>query len=364
MKTVLALNNQFPTEENKRYGLVSGVSYYRQVMPGKHLAPDFDFHHLGHKLVDLPAETAEQDVAEMVKNHDIVFTKHLDNPAGIYMLLGACDFYDRPLIVDFDDDVFASDGKEHNRYVYPEGSEAKHYVETLIREASAITVSTEPLVEVYSAYNPNVFLCPNGVDMADWGIPKRKRKELVIGWPASTGHIVDHDYFRPAIEEILAKHEDVVFSVLGHYTPEMLQGLPRAEIREALPFWSGHPKDKRTYPSILADMGLSIGVAPIIESRYNKARSLAKWFEYTMTGVPVVASRYGPYMALQDNLDVLLASSTEEWVEKLEQLIKNPDERDRIARAGRDRIERDYAFHRLVNKWAVVFQTTKRFRSR
>jgi len=360
MKTVLALNNQFPTEENKKYGLVSGVSYYRQVMPGRFLSPDYHFDHLGHKLVDLPANTAETEVAKLVKGHDIVFTKHLDNPSGIYMLLGACDYYNRPLVVDFDDDVFASDGKEHTRYVYPKGSDAEYYVKTLIKEATAITVSTEPLLEVYGVYNPNVFLCPNGVDLKDWENIKRKKHErLTIGWPASTGHIVDHGLIEPVMKAIVAGNPDVVFAVLGHYTPEMLSFLPRKnwEIKPAIPWWEGHPHDERTYPKILADLGSDIGLAPISDSRYNAARSLAKWFEYTMTGTPVVASSYGPYTALRHEEDALLAKDEDAWISNILRLINDPHERDRINASARARIEREYTAESFTPDWRKVFSS-------
>lgn len=363
MKTVLALNNQFPTEENRKYGLVSGVSYYRQVMPGRHLK-GFDFHHLGHELTKLQPDTAHKTVANLVKERDIVFSKHIDNPDGVYMLLGACDFYDKPLIIDFDDDVFATDGKEHNKYVYPEGSPHRHYAETLIKEATAITVSTESLREVYSAYNPNVFVCPNSVDLSDWTNIKRKKHErLTIGWPASTGHIVDHGIIEPVMKEIVATFRDVVFAVLGHYTPEMLGYLPRRnwEIKPALPYWSGHPKDKRTYPSILADLGADIGIAPLTDSRYNASRSLAKWFEYTMTGTPMVASEYGPYLTLQDNEEALLVQTVDGWVAALTHLIENPNERERLVANALARIKSQHTIERNIGSWAVVFEKARGF---
>jgi len=363
MKKVLAINNQFPTEENKKYGLTSAVSYYRQVMPGRHLE-GYEFHHLGHQLIDLDVHTAETRIGNMVHAHDIVFTKHLDNPTGIYMLLGACDYYDRPLIVDFDDDVFATDGKEHNLYVYPEDSDARRYLEVLLREATAITVSVPSLVPVYQKYNDHVYVCPNAVDPKDWNGQRTHHKRLTIGWPASTGHIVDHEVLEPVATEIAKCHPDIVFSFMGHYLPEHMGFLHRKnwELKPGVLWWEGHPTDKRTYPSVLADFGADIGVGPLIDSRYNASRSLAKWFEYTMTGTPMVASDYGPYKDLSNGEDVYLAGPVDKWIEYLSLLIEKPDERRRIADNAKRRIEREYTIQRAIPAWRAAFEAVRGFR--
>lgn len=366
MKTVLAINNQFSSPVNLKYGLTSAVPYYRQVMPGKHLE-GFEFHHLGHKMTRLKdTRESEKVIAQYVKDHDIVYTKHLENPSGIYQLLGACDFYNKPLIVDFDDDILSVDGKEHNRYVLPQNHPVRHYVEVLIKEATAITVSTPPLLDVYGELNDNVFLCPNAVDPKDWNVTRRQYDRPTIGWPASSSHIVDHPVFEPVMKELIKRHPDVVFALLGHYLPEHLDWLPRKnwELKPGISWWEGNPEDGRTYPKILADLGADIGVAPLIDSKYNAARSLVKWFEYTMTGTPLVASEYGPYTALVDNEHALLVNSVDGWVAALDYLLTNPYERQRLVINSAHRITSEFTITHQLPRWREVFSAFSGFRTR
>lgn len=363
MKKALAITNQFPSPENRKYGLNTGVSYYRQIMPGKHLE-GWEFHHLGHKLLDLSSENAEKAMFDLFFGHDLVFSKHMDNPVGIYLILGTCAKLDIPLILDFDDNVFCTDGLSGPKMSYPESNEARAYAEMFIREATAITVSTPALLEVYRKYNKNVFVCPNAVDLADWTVTRKQHDRLTVGWPASASHTVDHTEFEPAMAELVKKYPDIVFSMMGHYMPDHLAFLPRKnwELKPGITWWDGNPKDNRTYPGILADLGADIGVAPLIKSQFNEARSLAKWFEYTMTGTPLVASEYGPYVNLRDNEDALLVQTVDGWVNAISNLIEKPNERQRLVTNSLNRIKSEFTIQHTAPAWREVFNKFTTFK--
>lgn len=351
---ILTIHNQYPTPVAKKYGLYGGVGYYRQIMPAKHL-PNFTFIHAGKQLLDITPDKMEETVGNLVKDCDIVYTKHLDNPYAVYTLLGACDYYNKPLIVDFDDHVFTTDGLSPDGYTYPEG-QARHYLETLLKSATAITVSTPNLVPVYEQY-AKVHVIPNAVDPADWRWEKRSRGFTIIGWAGSASHAKDHPLLEPVYPEVVERNPDAVFSFVGHMLPRQIKGLEKKnfEIRNGISWWEGNPENDMTYPRLLAEGGYDIGLAPLIESQFNACRSLAKWFEYTMTGIPTVCSEWGPYLDLRDGQDAYIVKTQNGWVEAIDHLIKNKHDRDRLVATARQRIADDYTIDKIVPAWDKVF---------
>lgn len=352
---ILVINTQFAPGPAKELGLYGGVGYYRQRMMAKHLK-EYTFNHVGHILLKTPEEKLEETIVGMVKSHDLVFSKHLDNPAAIYMLLGACDFYKKPLLIDFDDNIFSTDGKCHPNYVYPEG-DARRYLEVLLTEATGITVSTEPLLEVYGKYN-NVHLVSNACDPKDWTLKRKHHKRFTIGWAGSASHSVDHPILEPVYEEIIKKYPEVVFSFTGHMLPEHVK-FPRQnwELKPAIGWWEGNPDNSMTYPRLLAELGYDIGLAPIQESQFNEARSLVKWFEYTMVGTPMIASKFGPYKNLHDGKDAFLCTDTKDWVNAISYLYENTDVRESTVTHARKSIDAKYTINHLLPTWRSLFET-------
>lgn len=353
---ILSIHNQFPSEVARKYGLYGGVGYYRQVMPAKYLQ-EYTFVHAGKDILDTPPENMNRKIADLVHNSNLVYTKHLDNPRAIYMLLGACDFYNVPLIVDFDDHVLTTDGLSPDKYSYEESSEHKHYLTILLEECTAITVSTKPLLDVYSKYNPNVYLCPNACDPQDWHWALRHHQRPTVGWAGSASHAKDHVVLEDVYKGVITENPDVVFSFVGHMLPEHIKGMRRRnwEIKPGITWWEGNPESTMTYPRLLAESGYDVGLAPLIESQFNQARSLAKWFEYSLAGIPMVASQWGPYLDLEDTVDAYLVKTSQGWVEAINYLLKNKDERDRIITNSRQRIHREFTIERTLPAWREVF---------
>lgn len=330
---------------NQKFG---GVRYYRQIMPSRHLP--FSFTH-DTSLLDTKEEDVEKLILDLVRQHDLVLIKHFDNPSLIVALLGACSYYHKPLLVDFDDNIFTTDGLAPDKYTYTKENEKLHYVETLLRECTAITVSVPSLVTVYEKYG-SVHILPNMVDMADWKLQKRTHDRATIGWAGSVSHIKDHAVLSEVYNGVIRENPDVVFSFMGQTTPEQLKVLPRRnwEIKPASDTWE-------RYPRLLAEAGYDVGLAPLTQSQFNYSRSLAKWFEYTMTGIPTIASEWGPYTELRDGQDALLVQTPKGWVEAINYLLKNKHERTNLITTARQRIADEFSTNILAPRWSEVLHS-------
>jgi glycosyltransferase involved in cell wall biosynthesis len=350
---VLALANLFGSEEAQKKNLYSGVSYYRQLRPFQELGWEVDFW-------QPPVASEKQLLTTMdlkIQKYDLVLTKQLDNAMAIQIILAVCDAQNKPLIIDFDDHLLTDDGKiAFRKQSYPGESEARSLVEVYIQNCTAVTVSVPGLVDVYKKYNKNVFVVPNLCYEKDWKEPKtiHADKRPTIGWFGTSSHQIDHEVIEGAMKRVIEKYPDVVFSSVGHYNPEQIKFLPRHNwaLAEPITYWDD---GKVSWPKYLAEQGYDIGLAPLIDSQTNQNRSLCKWFEYTMTDTPVIASNIGPYRDLHHQEDALLCVTEDDWVENINTLLEHPELRDKYVESAKRRIKNEFSPKARIHEWRNTF---------
>lgn len=84
---------------------------------------------------------------------------------------------------------------------------------------------------------------------------------------------------------------------------------------------------------------LSVGLAPLADDRWNRAKSWIKPLEYGAVGVPCVASNVGPYIDLwgdDPGFPVFLASSPEEFQKYTQAFLDGPSDGANLREAVRD----------------------------
>jgi glycosyltransferase involved in cell wall biosynthesis len=96
-----------------------------------------------------------------------------------------------------------------------------------------------------------------------------------------------------------------------------------------------------------------IGLMPLPDNPYTRAKSGYKILQYWAAGLPVVASPVG----FNRNLiaadgDGLFAESIEEWVSALTRLAEDPDLRGRLGAAGREKAVKEYSLASCAPKLA------------
>ncbi len=87
------------------------------------------------------------------------------------------------------------------------------------------------------------------------------------------------------------------------------------------------------YPAAIAEFG--IGVAPLRDTRFNRAKSWLKPLEYAAVGVPWVASPLPEYAELHREGCGMLADRPKQWLGKLRALVADPQLRADLSEAGR-----------------------------
>lgn len=229
------------------------------------------------------------------------------------------------LVWETDDDLWTIDPKNF-RAIRNFTPDKLAELEKAARVAHLITVSTEPLAEVMSRFNPNVVVLPNHIDGALLDIERPRRDRLTVGWAGGDSHLKDWEMIAPKLRRFLARNPDVDFHSVG------ANYLIANKIRGRHTGWATDLFDY--YRTIDFDIGL----APIIPSAFNRSKSWIKALEYAALGIPVIASDEAPYRPLVvDGLTGFLVKYEHEWEARLRDLVNDSDMREEMGRAAKER---------------------------
>ncbi len=90
--------------------------------------------------------------------------------------------------------------------------------------------------------------------------------------------------------------------------------------------------------------GSDIGLAPLPDEPWTRAKCGLKILQYMAAGLPVVASPVGVQADIvEDGRTGVLASSQEEWTRAVLELAADREKRQRFGEAGRAKVEREYS---------------------
>ena len=89
-----------------------------------------------------------------------------------------------------------------------------------------------------------------------------------------------------------------------------------------------------------------IGVYPLRDDEWSRGKCGFKAIEFMACGVPVVAAAVGVNREIvQDGENGFLASSEDEWIDKLGRLLASRELRRRFGENGRRTVEARYSLH-------------------
>lgn len=192
------------------------------------------------------------------------------------------------------------------------------------RDATLVTASTPALLERYAAHGRGQLIY-NYLPSGYFGVDHQDSDR--IGWPAYLlSHPDDPGELGGSLARLCA--DPGAFQVLGDPTGcGVAFGLARDP--------SGHdPVDIHGWPAAVA--GLGIGIAPLADTKFNRAKSWLKPLELSALGVPWVGSPRVEYERLHRRGAGVLADTPRRWYRELKRLQDNPSLRAERAEAGRD----------------------------
>ncbi|HKG02314.1 MAG TPA: glycosyltransferase [Conexibacter sp.] len=219
--------------------------------------------------------------------------------------------------------------------------------------ADLVTTPSSDLAERFRAGGaPAVTVVENYVPDAFARIKRPEHDGVTIGWVAGYEHIYDlrELRLRDSLRRLLDTREDVRVVSIGldlSLERDRYRYMPMVRYADL--------------PRLTAEW--DVGIAPLADVSFNRARSNCKLKEYAAVGTPWLASPVGPYLGLGEREGGLLVADSD-WGEALQRLVDSPRERAKLGKRGR-KWARSHAMSRNVKRWeAALSEAVERRRSR
>lgn len=250
------------------------------------------------------------------------------------------------IIFDFDDAIWNHDVSEGNKGL----SWLKNPEKTkdIIGLADLVFAGNPYLADYAKQFSSNVVIVPSTIDLNYYQVPPKNSLptgNVVIGWSGSLTTIEHFKTIIPVLKKLKEKFGNKIeFKVFGipEYRNEDLgiKGIawtPETEAREIASF--------------------DIGIMPLPDNEWSRGKCGMKGLQYMALEVATVMSPVGVNKEIiREGENGLLASSEEEWLQKLSLLIESKELRERLGKAGRKTVEEKYSSLAIKNNYLRYFE--------
>ena len=255
---------------------------------------------------------------------DVAFVQRGLYPIGPGLVASGVIRFEGRVVLDLDDAVFAvkpslADRGALRRWLY-----GRQQAVALLHRADAIVVSTTELADALPAGVAPATILPTVPDPSRYSpVDHDENLPAVVGWAGTVGNLQYLDPLRPVFERLAG------------------ESVARLEVVCSHP-WNGPSTFHAWTLAEEADVfrRFCIGIMPLPETQYTRAKAGFKLLQYMAAGLPVVASPVGVNRKLIERSNAgLLAAGADEWESALRELAADPDLRRRLGRNGRAFVE-------------------------
>jgi glycosyltransferase involved in cell wall biosynthesis len=228
-------------------------------------------------------------------------------------------------------------------------------VEHFVRTADTVLVSTEELRVALLPRQLRVMVVENGLDerlLSRRAIaPASGLSPVRILYMGTATHDADLALVEPALARLHAEFgRHVQVGVIG---VTARAELPPGVIRFGVPEFAS-----RSYPAFLswlvAQDDWHIGIAPLMDSTFNRSKSAIKALDYMAAGLAVVVSDVPAYRGLPDTAVLSVPNDPDAWYAALAGLVSDRERRHSLATAGR---------HYLFSRYTLAAQASQRIQA-
>jgi hypothetical protein len=304
-------------------------------------------------------ETERSDPAAIANayashNPDLLVLSRYTSPAGLDWIARAREAR-IPVVFHIDDDLLAvpaSVGESKFRS-YNDPARVKALREN-IEAADLCYVSTEGLERRLKEHGVGVpivageIYCSVSPDEVGALLPPSTGP--VIGYMGTGGHGADLAVAVPAICEAMERVPSLNMELFGtiKMPPELLRFGPR--VRHLPPV-----ADYADFRTALRSLGWWVGLAPLEDNEFNRCKTNAKWVEYTLAGMAVIASDLPVYHRSCAGGAGLLVQGADQWAEPIMRLIHQPRERTSMVATAQQKLREHYSHLHLRQQVAGIF---------
>lgn len=247
------------------------------------------------------------------------------------------------VIFDFDDSIWLLDVSDANK--------AFSWLKNPNKTAEIISVSdvvvggNQYLCNYAKQFNNNVKLIPTTIDISAYSHKGNTNTAVCIGWSGSLTTLKHFDHAVPFLKKLKEKYGDrITIKVMGD---------PNHKNKELEVSYVGWTKETEVQEL----SGFDIGIMPLPDDKWANGKCGLKGLQYMALEIPTIMSPVGVNCEIiQDGVNGFLASTEEEWINKLSQLIESKELREKIGKAGRKTVEEKYSVESQKNSYLKLFK--------
>lgn len=267
------------------------------------------------------------------RDYDIIFVQREAFMTGSAFFEKIFSKSGAKLVFDFDDAIWHYDVSPANRHLGWLKSPAK--TARIIKMSHHIIAGNNYLADYARQYNANVTVIPTTID-TERHKPLLLRDlnpdRICIGWTGSHTTVRHFRLAEPVLAKMKSKYGDKVwFKLIGDaaYKNDAL------DLKGTAWSLSREVEDLRD---------LTIGIMPLPDDEWSKGKCGFKGLQYMAMSVPPVMSPVGVNTEIvNDGVNGFLASTEEEWVDRLSLLAESPELRVKMGEAARQTVISRYS---------------------
>jgi glycosyltransferase involved in cell wall biosynthesis len=326
--------------------------YYRIRLPLEELA-----RHDGFEVT--LSDTGEADgrrspvTAGMLKGYDAIVGQRLNKHEGLSVWRSARTPYSR-LIYEIDDNCYVVNTENWQAHALFAREDVQDAVTHHAEVADLITVTNDYLADVMTKAtgNRNVAVLPNHVPGWALDIRRPARSRPSVGWQGGASHGSDIGVAAEPVRRFLKRFPGWDLQLVGTDYRPTFRAPPG---RMSLVKWVRVNDDPRGY---FGTMNFDIGLAPLLDNEFNRAKSFLKSLEYNALGIPVLASDVEPYRGyVRDGVNgFLIPFDNHSWLDRLSELASDDALRERMSRQARE-CAREWVIDTGWERWAQAYSS-------
>ena len=243
-----------------------------------------------------------------------------------------------PMVLDIDDALYLGSGRDP--------------LLALCRRAQVVVCGNKILANELAKYSRHCVIIPTAVDTnlyrgrTDYRVNGRLR----LGWLGSSMSI-EQTLF-PLMNVLVEIRRQLSFElvVISDEPPRFLSDIG----------WARYLKWSPAVEKAIADH-MDVGLMPLQDNPYQRAKCGAKLLQYMAAGLPVIAAPVGVNREIvADGVNGLWATSPDDWWQAIHRLTEQETLRTAFGRAGREWVVQNYSIARWADQWVAVLNEMTR----
>ena len=201
-----------------------------------------------------------------------------------------------------------------------------------------------------------------------WGIRSRlarlKRRLTntgvqTLGYMGSSSHVRDLASAMPQIASLMRARSNLRFETLGLPVPDMLINEFGDRTRQY-----GYSQNYPEFLATLYELNWDLGLAPLVQDDFNRAKTATKFVEYTACGIPTLAEDVETYSSIGREYDAIAVATDGAWARVAANLLSNTRNRHRQLKRAQALCQSSYTGANALKRMLEAIDQLSEIRNR